>query len=150
MTVNEACLASQLQLPAGKGFLMRCTKLNPLKIVLIGTVALLAGCGPTRVGVGFGPAPICPYGYYETPPYACAPDGYYGPDWFAGGAFIGAGPWYHGRRGFYGHVDHNLDFRQGYRGPMPARGERAGVNRVPFRGQAMHDPRGREAPAGRR
>jgi len=29
-------------------------------------------------------------------PYACAPYGYYGPEWFSGGIFIGAGPWYHG------------------------------------------------------
>ena len=73
------------------------------------------------VGVGFGapayvgPAPVCAYGYYPYYPYACAPYGYYGPEWFAGGVFIGAGPWFHGfygrpwyhgfygRPGFYGH-----------------------------------------------
>jgi len=109
----------------------------------------LAGCGPVRVGVGVGGPPLCPYGYYETPPYACAPDGFYGPEWFNGGVFIGAGPWYHGRR-FYGHVDHALDVRQGYRGPLPARGEAPRPTRAPFRGQAMHDTRGREAPRGRR
>src|ERR1700741_729614 len=58
-------------------------------------------------GVGFGgpayygPAPVCTYGYYDYYPYACAPYGYYGPDWFIGGVFIGAGPWFRG--GFYGH-----------------------------------------------
>ena len=55
------------------------------------------------VGVGpayFGPAPECVYGYYPYYPYACAPYGYYGPSWFSGGIFIGAGPWFHG--GFYG------------------------------------------------
>jgi hypothetical protein len=62
------------------------------------------------VGIGVGgpvyggPAPICTYGYYSYYPYACAPYGYYGPSWFSGGLFIGAGPWYHG---FYG--------RPGYR-----------------------------------
>ena len=52
-----------------------------------------------------GPPPICPYGYYPYYPYTCAPYGYYGPDWFVGGVFIGAGPWfhgYHGWRGYYG------------------------------------------------
>ena len=52
------------------------------------------------VGVNIGPAPICPYGYFDYAPYDCAPYGYYGPDWFLGGVFIGAGPWFHG---FYGH-----------------------------------------------
>jgi hypothetical protein len=70
------------------------------------------------VGVGVGPgyvaeAPVCAYGYYGYAPYACAPVGYYGPSWFAGGVFIGAGPWYHGYgaragwgygRGYYGHA----------------------------------------------
>ena len=109
----------------------------------------MAGCGPARVGVAVGGPPICPYGYYESPPYACAPDGYYGPEWFNGGVFIGAGPWYHGPR-FYGHVDRAYDFRQGYRGPLPARGERPAANRRAFHGTAMHDTHGREAPANRR
>jgi hypothetical protein len=60
-----------------------------------------------EVGVGpgyVGPPPACAYGYYDYYPYACAPYGYYGPTWFSGGVFIGAGPWfhgYHGRPGFY-------------------------------------------------
>jgi hypothetical protein len=57
-----------------------------------------------RVGPGYvGTAPACAYGYYSYYPYACAPYGYYGPQWFAGGVFIGAGPWYHGyyRPGYY-------------------------------------------------
>src|SRR5271157_1626544 len=53
------------------------------------------------VGPGYvGPAPVCAYGYYPYSPYACAPYGYYGPQWFVGGAFIGAGPWFHG---YWGH-----------------------------------------------
>ncbi len=63
------------------------------------------------VGVGVGPAyygqpPVCSYGYYSYYPYACAPYGYYGPEWFVGGVFIGAGPWYHwyySHPGWYGH-----------------------------------------------
>src|ERR1700676_2099061 len=86
-----------------------------------------------QVSVRIGEPPICPYGYYEVPPYNCAPDGYYGPEWYSGGIFIGAGPWYHGPERFYGHVDHDLDFRKGYRGSMPARGERPAENRAPFR-----------------
>ena len=61
-----------------------------------------------RVAVGvwpaygpvYGPAPVCDYGYYDYYPYACAPYGYYGSDWFVNGIFIGAGPWFHG---YYGH-----------------------------------------------
>ena len=55
-----------------------------------------------RVGIGVGVAPgyvagppVCAYGYYDYYPYACAPYGYYGPNYFVGGVFIGAGPWYH-------------------------------------------------------
>jgi hypothetical protein len=119
-----------------------------LGILAVGMVILTDACGPRHVAVGVavGGAPDCPYGYYEAPPYNCAPDGYYGPEWFSGGVFIGAGPWFHGPDRFYGHVDHNFDFRKGYHGPLPARGERPGAQRVPFHGQAMHDPHGREAP----
>src|SRR6185437_1256224 len=51
-------------------------------------------------GYAYGPAPVCPWGYYNYYPYACAPYGFYGPSWFIGGLFIGAGPWYHG---YWGH-----------------------------------------------
>ncbi len=43
------------------------------------------GVGPVAVGVGpayVGPAPVCAYGYYPFAPYACAPYGYYNPDYF--------------------------------------------------------------------
>jgi len=89
-----------------------------------------------EVGVGpvyGGPPPVCPYGYYDYYPYACAPYGYYGPSWFSGGVFIGAGPWfhgYHGRSGFYG--------GRGHYGRMPAFSAhpeyRGGTNRGNFRG----------------
>jgi hypothetical protein len=119
-----------------------------LTMVAVGLAVLITACGPRHVAVGVaavGP-PVCPYGYYEAPPYNCAPDGYYGPEWFSGGVFIGAGRYYHGPARFYGHVDHNLDYRKGYRGPLPQRGERPAQQRAAFRGQAMHDPRGHEAP----
>jgi hypothetical protein len=75
-------------------------------------VAPSAHAQPVSFGfsVGVGPVyagapPVCQYGYYGYYPYACAPYGYYGPGWFSGGVFIGAGPWFHGfsgRPGFYG------------------------------------------------
>jgi hypothetical protein len=123
----------------------------------LGFMAMSAGflLAPTQkvaaqVAVNIGEPPVCPYGYYEDPPYNCAPDGYYGPEWFSGGIFIGAGPWFHGPEHFYGHVDHNLDFRKGYHGPLPARGEHPADHRAEFKGQAMHDPHGHEAPRGRK
>lgn len=67
-------------------------------------------------------APSCPYGYYDFKPYDCAPYGYYGPDWFKGQTFIGAGPWFHGPRWFYGHVNRHFDPRYGYTGPFPDHG----------------------------
>jgi NADH:flavin oxidoreductase / NADH oxidase family len=70
-------------------------------------VAMFSGAtpAPAQVSISIGAAPVCPYGYYDYAPYRCSPYGYYGPDWFSGGLFIGTGPWYHGSRGFYGHVD---------------------------------------------
>ncbi len=58
----------------------------------------------------YGP-PVCRWGYYGYAPYTCAPYGYYGPSWFDGGLFIGAGPWF--RHGYYG---------GGYRGVYGYRG----------------------------
>src|ERR1700684_587664 len=71
-----------------------------------------------------GVEPVCPYGYYDVPPYDCAPYGYYGPEWFVGGVFVGAGPWFHGPADFHGHVNHRFHPDHGYHGPHPARGER--------------------------
>ena len=94
-------------------------------IVLAALAVVLVSRVPgaqAQVAVGIGVAPVCPYGYFDYAPYDCAPYGYYGPDWFIGGLFIGAGPWFHGRPGFYGHVDNRFDPRNGYRGPLPERG----------------------------
>jgi hypothetical protein len=92
--------------------------LAALGIALVGS----ARVAPAQVSVNIGVAPVCPYGYFDYPPYECAPYGYYGPDWFVGGVFIGAGPWFHGPHGFYGHVDNRYDPRNGYHGPLPERG----------------------------
>ena len=108
-------------------------------------VAALALAAPSTdhaqvsIGVNIGAAPVCPYGYFDYAPYDCAPYGYYGPDWFNGGLFIGAGPWFRGPRGFYGHVDNRYDPHYGYRGPMPGRGAMPFNN---FRGNEARDGRG--------
>jgi hypothetical protein len=78
-----------------------------------------------NINVNIGPAPVCPYGYFDYAPYNCAPFGYYGPTWFSGGVFIGAGPWFAGPVGFRGYFDRRFDPRFGYRGVLPPRGERA-------------------------
>jgi hypothetical protein len=97
------------------------------------------------VGIGIGAAPVCPYGYFDYAPYDCAPYGYYGPDWFVGGLFLGAGPWFHGPRGFYGHVDNRYDPHNGYHGPMPERGARPFNH---FNGNEARDGQGHTGNAG--
>jgi len=129
---------------------MKKTKTFGMLAIAAGLLLAPAHKATAQVGIEIGPAPVCPYGYYETPPYNCAPDGYYGPEWFTGGVFIGAGPWYHGADHFYGHVDHHFDYRKGYRGPMPERGAAPAEHRAQFRGNAMHDVHGKEAPKNRR
>lgn len=125
--------------------------MNGLK--LFGLAAVVAFCFtvtiPTtqaQVGVEIGVAPVCPYGYYDVPPYNCAPYGYYGPEWFSSGVFIGAGPWFHGGGDFVGHVDNHFHPDHGYKGAMPARGERAdpgrSVDAAHFKGNEMRDGRG--------
>ena len=100
--------------------------MSTLKALAFLAVAAAVSSGlssaPAQVSVNIGVAPVCPYGYYDFAPYNCSPYGYYGPDWFVGGIFIGAGPWYHGPHGFYGHVDNRYDPHHGYGGPYPARG----------------------------
>ena len=108
----------------------------------IAVLLLTAGSvAPSQVsvGIGIGAAPVCPYGYFDYAPYDCAPYGYYGPDWFVGGLFLGAGPWFHGPHGFYGHVDNRYDPRHGYHGPMP---ERNAAPFAHFQGNEARDGRG--------
>ena len=105
--------------------------MSSIKFVLSGVVA--AAClamspvttAPAQVsiGVNFGPEPSCPYGYYDYAPYNCAPDGYYAPQWFVGGHFVGAGHWFHGPANFHGSVNNHFDPQHGYKGPTPNRGE---------------------------
>ena len=97
-----------------------------------------------QVNISIGVAPVCPYGYFNYPPYQCAPFGYYGPQWFTGGIFIGAGPWFRGPVGFRGYVNREFDPHYGYRGAFPVRGERADWGRhrgweQHFRGNEFHE-----------
>lgn len=100
-----------------------------MKYVLM--IALLAmplayAQAAVRVGVGIGVGgyvagpPACAYGYYADYPYACAPYGYYGPDFFVNGVFIGAGPWYHGwghpYYGGWGHGYYGRPYARGFEG----------------------------------
>jgi hypothetical protein len=100
-----------------------------------------------QVAINIGVAPQCPYGYYDGAPYGCAPYGYYGPEWFSGGVFIGAGPWFHGSDNFRGHVNNRFHPEHGYKGHMPVAGEKAEPsNRLDkvshFKGNEMRDGRG--------
>jgi hypothetical protein len=99
-----------------------------------------------QVAVDIGVAPDCPYGYYDVAPYACAPAGYYGPEWFNDGVFIGVGPWFHGADTFRGHVNNRFHPEHGYKGPIPKVGEKADparrVDSAHFKGNEMRDGRG--------
>jgi hypothetical protein len=111
------------------------------KLLLFSAAAAFAvtcaqpGSAQLSIRIG-GPPPTCPYGYYDYAPYNCAPYGYYGPQWFNGGVFIGAGPWFHGPHHFHGYVDRHYDPRYGYHGGYPHRGEH-------FQNHDFHDFHGR-------
>lgn len=104
-----------------------------------------------QVGVEIGVAPDCPYGYYDVAPYACAPTGYYGPEWFNGEGFIGVGPWFRGQEEFRGSVNNRFHPDHGYKGQMPQRGEKAEpskrVDSAHFKGNEVRDGRGHVARA---
>jgi hypothetical protein len=103
-----------------------------------------------QVAVSIGVAPECPYGYFEAAPYDCAPAGYYGPEWFTGDVFVGAGPWFHGKTDFRGKVDNSYDPQKGYKGSKPNRGEKAEptkrVDNAHFKGNEERDGRGHVTP----
>ena len=118
--------------------------------VLAAAVAgmLFAATAPksqAQISVNIGVAPNCPYGYYDYAPYNCVPDGYYGSEWFNGGAFIGVGPWFHGSNDFRGNVNNSYDPQHGYSGATPRVGERPAAQRQApeqFKGNEMRDGRG--------
>lgn len=117
-----------------------------LAVAAVG-IATLPQNAHAQVAVEIGQPPVCPYGYFDYPPYDCAPYGYYGPEWFNGGVFIGAGPWFHGHDRFWGHVDNHYDRNDGYRGGYPQRGEHYAPDHRPgnvnnFHGNEMRDAHG--------
>ena len=122
-------------------------KLSRLFVVPVLAVICLAGAdtrSAAQVSISIGVAPVCPYGYYNYAPYRCSPFGYYGPQWFTGGVFIGAGPWFRGPEGFHGYINHDYDPRFGYHGSFPARGEHADWGRHngwehQFHGNEFHE-----------
>ena len=123
--------------------------MSKVKVLAFAALAIgLLSCAPpasAQISITFGVEPVCPYGYFDYAPYQCAPYGYYGPDWFVNGVFIGAGHWFHGPAHFYGHVDNRYDPRHGYHGPFPARGAEPFNH---FQGNEARDGHGHTGPAG--
>src|SRR5271166_5177761 len=86
---------------------MRILRSSVLVLLLAVPLAMMPSMATAQVavGIGIGPVvdypapvyvdgpPVCSWGYYSYYPYACAPYGYYGPQWFYGGVFLGVGPW---------------------------------------------------------
>ena len=111
-------------------------------LLFVSAIALSASPKP-QVAIEVGVAPDCPYGYYDSTPYSCAPYGYYGPEWFTGGIFIGAGPWFHGGSNFRGHVNNHYHPEHGYKGSFPQRGEKASRSGGKFRGNEVRNGSGK-------
>src|SRR6202158_4083993 len=125
--------------------------MRELKFLMLAAVAgVCLTASPSKaqaqLSINIGVAPECPYGYYDAAPYSCAPSGYYGPEWFNGEVFIGAGPWFHGSGGFRGNVNNSFHPEHGYKGPMPNPGEKAEptrrVSKGSFKGNEERDGRG--------
>ena len=107
------------------------SRIKLLAFAAIAAFAIAPGAPRATAQINFyiGVAPDCPYGYYDYAPHNCAPDGYYGPEWFRGGIFIGTGPWFHGSDDFQGLVDNTFDPQYGYHGPLPKVGEKPAAQR---------------------
>jgi hypothetical protein len=126
--------------------------MNGIKFLALAAVAGICFTATTskteaQVSVNIGVEPACPYGYYDYTPYNCAPSGYYGPEWFQGASFIGAGPWFHGSSNFHGKVNNHFDQARGYKGPVPNRGDKVdaayhGNTSSHFKGNEVRDGRG--------
>ena len=125
-------------------------RIKILAFVAIAALAVAPGApkAAAQVTVDVGVAPDRPYGYYDYAPYNCVPDGYYGAEWFNGGVFIGAGPWFHGSNDFHGNVDNTFDPQHGYSGPSPKAGDKPAAQRrspAQFKGNEVRDGRGHTA-----
>ena len=127
------------------------SRIKLLAFAGLAAIVLAPGAPTAAAQINFyiGAAPDCPYGYYDYVPHNCAPDGYYGPEWFRGGDFIGAGPWFHGSSDFQGLVDNTLDPQYGYRGPLPKAGDKPATPRraaALFNGNEVRDGNGNIRP----
>jgi hypothetical protein len=113
-------------------------------LIAVAGIALAAAApvAQAQVSVSIGVAPACPYGYYDYAPYRCSPNGYYGPQYFEGGTFVGVGPWFHGSDDFHGTVNNRYDPQHGYKGSMPRAGQKAKGKAVAFSGNEERDGRG--------
>jgi hypothetical protein len=152
--ISERSLKDIPSLKLATGLLHRQIEVDLMRKFTFLLFTTVAGIGLTatapnaaaQVSVNIGVAPNCPYGYYDVAPYACAPAGYYGPEWFNGGVFIGAGPWFHGPKDFHGHVDNHFHPAHGYKGPVPKVGEKPEeakrVDAAHFKGNEVRDGRG--------
>jgi hypothetical protein len=130
-------------------------------LVAFAAINMTATKANAQVVVGVGVPPVCAYGYYETPPYACAPVGFYGPGYFHNGIFLGVGPWagwgyghgwggyrfvgagggrYFGRGGYYANHGRWAGDRGGYRGGYRG-GNRGGHGPVGHPGGGFHGRR---------
>ncbi|MGA2570882.1 MAG: hypothetical protein ABSF23_10205 [Terracidiphilus sp.] len=130
-------------------------RIKLLALAAIAAFAMALGAPKAAAQINFyiGVAPACPYGYYDYAPHNCAPDGYFGPEWFNGGVFIGTGPWFHGSNDFHGKVDNSFDPQRGYSGPLPKVGEKPAAQRRgagQFKGNEVRDGRGNISGEGRR
>ena len=124
--------------------------INFLGLAALAAFAVAPGAprATPQINIYIGAAPDCPYGYYDYAPHNCVPDGYYGPEWFTGGVFIGAGPWFHGSNDFQGKVDNTFDPQRGYSGPLPKAGDKPAAQRrspAQFKGNEVRDGRGHVA-----
>jgi hypothetical protein len=107
-------------------------------------LATTAPVAQAQISISVGVEPACPYGYYDYAPYRCSPNGYYGPQYFNSGVFIGVGPWFHGANEFHGTVNNRYDPQHGYKGAMPNVGDKAGPSgkQHAFKGNEERDGRG--------
>jgi hypothetical protein len=120
--------------------------ISSLAVAAVAALAFTAAAplAHSQVTLSIGAEPACPYGYYDYAPYSCSPSGYYGPQYFSGGAFIGVGPWFHGASDFHGTVDNRLDPQHGYTGARPNAGDKAETRTTTteFKGNEERDGRG--------
>lgn len=81
------------------------------KITLSLAAVLIAAPAFAQFSITVGhprPEPVCTYGYYDYAPYECAPQGFYGPEFFVGGH-------YHPRRAWSDHQRDTRGRNNGYR-----------------------------------